>query len=69
MKLFCKHNLFQDIRMVQVSDDHSEARLFGIYCSKCNKHWNGWTDRLSHYYYNKTDLRSKISKCLKILKG
>lgn len=68
MKLFCRHSLAQDIRIVPISDNHSEARLFGITCTKCGKHWKHWNRRLENYFYGR-DLRSKIEKVIEIIKN
>ena len=54
--------------MVPISYNSSEARLFGIGCSKCGKHWNSWTNRLNKRYHNQ-DIISKIEKCIRIIKG
>lgn len=67
-QMFCRHSLIQDIRMVPISYNSSEARLFGIGCSKCGKHWNSWTNRLNKRYHNQ-DIISKIEKCIRIIKG
>lgn len=66
MKLFCRHHLAQDIRLVPVSENSCEARLFGIDCLKCGKHWDHWNRRLRKNFQG-TDFISKVKKCLEVI--